>query len=177
MAREIQDLGFDSARLVVDRFVDLFNGFLGQTGTKAGSPGSYLHVLRGLAETSTAVLGGATSQPGATDDLALPDVVPGGRSSKRLWIHNTSSSAAANLRPWTPGMTSHTGESIPPGAVTFIPARVERLDPGESREIIVTAIADQGTSFGAYHGQILVEGLPDVAFSLRLDVVPAPAPS
>jgi hypothetical protein len=106
------------------------------------------------------------------DDLLLPDVAPGGRVSARLWLHNTTASAAINLRPWCPGLANHTGASLPGTTVTCTPQRIDRLDPDASREILVTVAVGEDAAPGAYHGQLLVDGLPDVVFPLRIAVLP-----
>ena len=105
-------------------------------------------------------------------DLRLPDVAPGGRVSAKLWLHNTTGTAAVDLRPWCPGLASHTGVSLPATAVTCAPARIDRLDPDASREILVTVAVGEDAPPGVYHGQLLVEHLPDVVFPLRIRVLP-----
>lgn len=104
-------------------------------------------------------------------ELRLPDVAPGGRASARLWLHNTTASAAADLRPWCPGLAGHTGVLLPANVVTCAPARIDRLDPDASREILVTVALGEDAPPGAYHGQLLVDGLPDVVFPLRVRVL------
>ena len=47
-------------------------------------------------------------------DLRLPDVAPGGRASARLWLHNTTASAAVDLRPWCPGWPATPAGPCPP---------------------------------------------------------------
>jgi hypothetical protein len=113
--------------------------------------------------------------PGAEDsDLVLPDVAPGGRASARLWLHNTTASAAVGLRPWCSGLATHAGIAIPAGSVTCQPERIDRLEPDASRELVVTIAVEEGASPGVYHGQLLVDGLPDVVFPLRVQVRAAP---
>ena len=113
--------------------------------------------------------------PGAKaeqQELRLPDVAPGGRASAKLWLHNTTASEAVGLRPWCPVLASHTGASLPVTAVTCSPTRIDRLGPDQSREILVTVAVGEDASPGAYHGQLLVDGLPDVVFPLRVEVLP-----
>lgn len=208
LAREVQNLGFDSARLVVDRFVEMFDQFSRDTvpddaGRDSPPPGaasqlrmrtnsgegralqseaeraldSYLAVLRRLNEAGLAMLDGARreSPPGGTEALVLPGVSPGGRTSARVWLHNTSASAVVVARPWTSGLTSHDARRIPARSVTFSPSRIERLDPGGSCELLVMARVAVDATLGSYHGLILVEHLPEIAFPLRIDVVPGQA--
>jgi hypothetical protein len=204
LAREVQNLGFDAARLVVDRFVELFDSFSQDTVAEANnghdsSPGtasrvrlrtdgaegralkfeaqraleSYLAVLRRLNEAGLAMLDGTGrgSPPDGTDALILPDVSPGGRVSARVWLHNTSTSAVLVARPWTPGLTCHNGKRIAAGSVTFSPSRIGRLDPGESCELLVMASVAGDATLGSYHGLILVEHLPEIAFPLTIQVL------
>ena len=107
-------------------------------------------------------------------DLRLPDVAPGGRVSARLWLHNTTAAPAANLRPWCPGLSSPGGASLPTNTVTCGPERIERLEPDASVEVLVTAAVEDAAAPGLYHGQLLVDGLPDVTFPLRLVVLAPP---
>ena len=62
--------------------------------------------------------------------------------------------------------------SLPATAVTCAPGRIDRLDPDASREILVTVAVGEDARPGAYHGQLLVDGLPDVVFPLRVRVLP-----
>lgn len=105
-------------------------------------------------------------------ELRLPDVARGGRVSAQLWLHNTTASPAVNLRPWCPGLANHNGASLPTDAVTCAPQRIDRLDPDASCEILVTVAIGEDAAPGTYHGQLLVDGLPDVVFPLRIEVSP-----
>jgi hypothetical protein len=135
---------------------------------------SYLAVLRRLNDASLAMLDGTIreSRPEGAEALTLPEVSPGGRTSARVWLHNTSTSAVLAARPWTPGLTSHHGRRIPAASVTFSPSRIERLDPGESCELLVMARVAEDATLGSYHGLILVEHVPEIAFPLKIEVVP-----
>jgi hypothetical protein len=207
LAQEVQNLGFEAARTIVERFVEVFAQFAtanGGAGTppRAGSGGgsgssvwgsdpsvrSLQSDMQRTAEAYAAILGqfneiglrcldatrwweARTAEHG---DLRLPDVAPGGRVSAKLWLHNTTAAAAADLRPWCPGLASHTRVSLPATAVTCAPERIDRLDPGASREVLVTVAVGEDAPPGAYHGQLLVEHLPDVVFPLRIRVLPKP---
>ena len=208
LAREVQNLGFDAARTVVDRFTAIFDQFAttmsdrGRDGSDASAteppvrlgadPGghrrlrsdmqravdSYLSVLGQLNDVALRYLDTTRSDTGPggdTDGLDLPDVAPGGRSSAMLWIHNTTSAMVFDLRPWIPSLVDHAGRSLPSGAVTLVPARVDRLDAESSRQIVVTVDIDPEALPGTYHGQILVERLPDVVFPLTVHVRPPAA--
>ena len=91
-----------------------------------------------------------------------------------MWLHNTTASPAVDLRPWCPGLASHTGASLPASAVTCAPDRIARLGPDESSEVLVTVAVGEDAAPGAYHGQLLVDGLPDAVFPLHARVLPAP---
>jgi len=219
LVQEVQNLGFDAARTIVERFVEVFaqfaavNGGVGAQrrsggggggggggGSSAGGPwfgywGSeesvralqsnmrlateaYVAILGQLNEASLRFLDATRwwAPPGPETDqgeLRLPDVAPGGRASAKLWLHNTTASGAVGLRPWCPVLASHTGASLPVTAVTCSPTRIDRRAPDQSREILVTVAVGEDASPGAYHGQILVDGLPDVVYPLRVRVVPA----
>ena len=74
-----------------------------------------------------------------------------------------------------PGLASHTGGSLSATAVTCAPEKIDRLEPDVSRQILVTVAVGEDAPPGTYHGQLLVDGLPDVVFPLRVRVVPASA--
>ncbi|TMK53057.1 MAG: polyprenyl synthetase family protein, partial [Actinobacteria bacterium] len=139
-----------------------------------------LRVLGSLDELTAPLLARGLSRvsrsEGASDILTLPDAGPGGRSSARLWLHNTTATRMRGLRPWTPGLFSDTGRTLPASAIEFAPLSIQRLDAGQSQEILVAADVPAGSHLGVYHGQILVENLPDVAFLLSLKVVTRHAP-
>jgi hypothetical protein len=210
LAKDVQDLGFATARTIVERFVDMFAQFAGSpadgagagastgdAGTKppfwlGGSDGSmrklqsdmvaatdtYLSLMGQFSEASLRLFDTTRWwQPSSAkhDDLLLPQVAPGGRSSARLWLHNTTESTASGLRPWCPGLATHSGAALPATAVTCQPERLERLESGASREVLVTVAVPDDAAPGTYHGQLLVDGLPDVVFPLRVRVQPATA--
>ena len=84
--------------------------------------------------------------------------------------HDTS--AVAKVRPWTRRLVSHAGARLPVGGGDLYPEADrpagcgwEPGDPGHDRP---RGRADPGP----YHGQILVEGLPDAAFPLTVRVLP-----
>lgn len=239
LVREVQDLGFDAARTIVDRFAALFAQFAagagpagaGSTGTRSPNDGrgpawtyglwgsdqsrqgmqadmqraadSYLAILAQMNEAGLRLLDttrwwqqspppSSSGPSGSTDSTAssespgssgssgsveptvlrLPDVAPGGRVSAHLWLHNTTPSSATGLRPWCPGLTSHSGVALPSSAITCTPARIDRLDAGGSADILVTAAIGEDAPAGTFHGLVLADGLPDVVFPLRVRVQP-----
>ncbi len=213
LVQEVQNLGFDAARTIVERFVEVFAEFAavnggagaprrgnsGDGGSGGGWPwfgswgseesvrqlrsnmqqatDAYVAILTQFNEAGLRMLDATrgcapTDASAQQDELRLPDVAPGGRASAKLWLHNTTASGAVGLRPWCPVLASHTGASLPVSAVTCSPTRIDRLDPGQSREVLVTVAVGEDTSPGAYHGQLLVDGLPDVVFPLRVLVLP-----
>ncbi|HEY6474891.1 MAG TPA: hypothetical protein VIY26_18505 [Acidimicrobiales bacterium] len=215
LAKDVQDLGFATARSIVERFVDLFAQFAGAgppgAGTAAGgesaasgrgadakaapfwlggSDGSmrklqadmvqatdaYLSLMGQFSEASLGLFDTTRWwQPSSAehDDLLLPQVAPGGRASARVWLHNTTASTASGLRPWCPGLATHSGGTLPAAAVTCQPERIDRLESGASSDVLVTVAVPDDAVPGTYHGQLLVEGLPDVVFPLRVRVQPA----
>ncbi|HMC37263.1 MAG TPA: hypothetical protein VKK30_05300, partial [Actinomycetota bacterium] len=76
-----------------------------------------LRVLGSLDEITAPLLArglsGVSRTEGAPDVLILPEAGPGGRSSARLWLHNTTAARIQALRPWTPGLFSDTGRMLP----------------------------------------------------------------
>ena len=200
----VQDLGFDTARTIVERFVEIFAQFATTNGGaesprrngggalpfRSGASDASMRALQSDMQRAADAYAGLLVQlneaglrfldatnwwrPTGTEqgDLRLPDVAPDGRASARLWLHNTTASRAVDLRPWCPGLASHTGASLPATALTCAPDRIGRLGPDESREILVTVAVGADAAPGAYHGQLLVDGLPDVVFPLHVRVLP-----
>jgi hypothetical protein len=204
LAREVQDLGFATARSIVERFVEMCTQFTATNRDEPGPQGdhgerpfwfggsgasmqqmqsdmlraseAYLAVMTQFNEASLRFLdpGRWSSAPSADhEDLVLPQVAPGGRASARLWLHNTTAEAASDLRAWCPGLVSHSGATIPSVALTCQPERIDRLEPDASCELVVTVVVAEDTAPGTYHGQLLVDGLPDVVFPIRVQVRPA----
>ena len=244
LVREVQDLGFDAARTIVDRFAALFTQFAagtGPTGARPSGPSptgttptgttptgtrppsdgrdpswssgfwgsdqarqamqadmqraacSYLAILAQMNDAALQLLdatrwwqqppppapsSGSTRSSGPSGSseptgLRLPDVAPGGRVSAHLWLHNTTPSSASGIRPWCPGLTSHSGVALPSSTITCAPVRIDLLDPGASTDILVTAAVADEAPAGTYHGLVLADGLPDVVFPLCLRVRPA----
>lgn len=220
LAKEVQDLGFATARTIVERFVDMFAQFSGANGGGASGGGggassgsgsgatnadgadarppfwfggsetsmrnmqadmqqatdSYLSLMNQFTETSLKFFDTTRWwQPPAEgkDDLLVPRVAAGGRASARLWLHNTTATAASGLRPWCPGLTSAGGATLATTALTCQPERIERLEAGASSEVLVTVAVPDDAAPGTYHGQLLVDGLPDLAFAVRVPVQPS----
>jgi hypothetical protein len=219
---EVQKLGWESAKLVVDQFADLFNRFAGGDGrstngfagppvrrerpvpatpdggavgggAQADGPGgislrpasasvarlqaelerafdSYVDVMRRLNEALAPML---ERLQGSADDghLELPATPAGRRASARLWLHNTTSSTATALRPWTAGLFRHTGESLPGERVSFTPSVVDQLGPGERQSILLIADVPPRLPLGRYHGQVFVEHLPSESMHVSLWVI------
>lgn len=160
LAGRVQEFGFDSARLVIGRFADMFDRF--QSSTSWG--GSVGGLPWGLGPT-------AREASEETDALLLPDVEPGGRCAARMWLHNPTRSSIPNLRFWSHGFVTHDGETLPPSAITFSPSSVARIAAESSLEISASVAIPIGTIPGPYHGQLLVEGLPEEVFRARVNVV------
>ena len=119
------------------------------------------------------------SPPSGTDqgDLRLPDVAPGGRVSAKVWLHNTTASVGG--RP--PAVVSRFGQPLP--ARPWQPPQCRARPNGSivsSRapvvSSLVTVAVGEDVVAGAYHGQLLVDGLADVVFPLRVTVLSATSP-
>jgi hypothetical protein len=160
LSAQVQGLGFDSARLVVARFAEMFERFQAGTGA-AVEAGRFL------------LLDGSGLRHGSADagELVLPDVLPGDECSAPLWLHNPTSSSCQGLRLWSPGLSTHDGHTIDGSAIVFNPAGVARVPADSSLQILVIVAVPSSASPGTYHGQVLVEGLPDVAFAVSFNVV------
>ena len=211
LAKDVQDLGFATARTIVERFVDMFAQFAGggadaagagagtgDAGTKppfwlGGSDGSmrrrssrtwrrpptptspsWASSTRPASASSTPPAGGSP-RSAEHDDLACPEVAPGGRSSARLWLHNTTRVDGVGPAAVVPRVgQSHRGRT--PGDGRDVPARTDRSPGvgGEQRSPRDGRRREDAAP-GPYHGQLLVDGLPDVVFPLRVRVQPATA--
>ena len=93
------------------------------------------------------------------------------------WLHNTTSTAAVGLRPWIPSLVNHAGESLPADAVTFVPAQAWTTStPIRAAPSWWCSTVGDDARPGTYHGQILIEHLPDVVFPLTVHVRPSTDP-
>jgi len=160
LAGQVQEFGFDSARLVVGRFAEMFDRFQSSTA-RSGSAGPLSWVSGPMAQNPS-------DEP---DALLLAHVEPGGRCAARMWMHNPTNSSVSNLRFWSQGFVTHDGKTLPPSAITFNPPNVPSIEPESSLEVTVSVAIPSATLPGTYHGQILVEGLPEEVFPARVNVV------
>lgn len=158
LVAQIQGFGFESARLVVSRFTEMFERFQAEAGS----------VLVGGDLGTLARTRGEDGEPG---ELRLPDVAPGGRCTARLWLHNPTESPSQGLRLWVSRLLAHDGKAIDSSAASFSPATVARIDADSSVEIVVTLNVPTETRSGRYHGQILVEGQPDTSLPISFNVL------
>lgn len=160
LVAQVRDLGFDSARMVVSRFSEMFDRFQTVTGGGVWAGGLRIPPLAAYADAEVDV-----------DRLQLPHASPGGRSISRLWLHNTTSSPRSGLRLWSPGLVAHDGRTINASAMTFRPASVARVEADSSVEVTLTVEVPGDACPGTYHAQVLVEGLPDTAYPITIDVI------
>ena len=165
LAGQVQELGFDSARLVIGRSVEMLERFQ----SSAGSSGSFAD-LPWLWPTPT------RQRAARSDALILPDVGPGGRCSAKMWLHNPTRSRFLSLRLWSQGFVTHDGIALSPSAITFTPAKLATVDPDSSVEITASVAAPDSAVPGTYHAQVLVDGLPEEVFPARVNVVDAGLP-
>ena len=165
LAGQVQEFGFDSARLVIGRFVEMFERFQSRTGS-SGSFGDLPWVL----------LESTRQRSAGADALLLPDVVPGGRCGAAMWLHNPTRSTVRNLRFWSSGLVAHDGRILPPSAFTFRPPGVTAIGPDSSVAITASVAIPVSAVPGTYHAQVLVDGLPEEAFPARVNVVDASLP-
>lgn len=165
LAGDVQEFGFHSARLVIGRFVEMFERFQSST-----SSGGSLGVLPWVWLNST-----PEGSAGA-DALHLPDVGPGGRCSAKMWLHNPTRSKYQNLRFWSQGLVTHDGIAFPPSVITFAPAKLATVAPDSSVEITASVSVPVSAVPGTYHAQVLVDGLPEEVFPARVNVVDAGSP-
>jgi hypothetical protein len=65
---------------------------------------------------------------------------------------------------------SSTGDALPVGAVTLMPARFDLLPAGTSREIRLRVLVPPGQPAACYLGMLLTSAAPGEPMVVRLDV-------
>lgn len=157
---QVQEFGFDSARVVVNRFAEMFERFQSGVGIAGVIPEFLLFGDGGLVDRTA---------DGA--HFTLPDTEPGRRSNRQIWLHNPTAQASPRLRLWAPPLLTHDGHTLDPSAIVFTPSIVTAIEADSSLDILVTVSVPNDARPGKYHGQILVEGLPDTSFPLCIAVL------
>ena len=160
---QVQEFGFDSARLVVNRFAEMFERFQSGVAIAGGIPDFLL-----LGEGGPV---GRITDAGQSTQLTLPDTEPGGRCSRRIWLHNPTPQAGPRLRVWAPALLTHDGHALDRSVIAFAPSRVTAIEAHSSLDILVTVSVPHDARAGKYHGHILVEGLPDTSFPVCVTVL------
>jgi hypothetical protein len=199
MVAEVQRLGLDTAKMVIDRFSELAGQWpsaargdgRGSQGAAAASTreppaqlqadaeravDAYLNVVRRLYDVVAGFTGAPSGTPAGTgpEPVRLPPAAPGGTTSAYVWLHNTTADATTALVPRAVDLVDHHGNRISGGALAFDPAAVAQLDPGASSQLLATLRLPSDAVPGTYHGLVLVEHLPDVALHVVAEVRPAP---
>jgi hypothetical protein len=65
---------------------------------------------------------------------------------------------------------SSTGDALPVGAATLVPARLDLLPAGTSREIRLRVLVPPGQPAACYLGMLLTSAAPGEPMVVRLDV-------
>jgi hypothetical protein len=110
------------------------------------------------------------------DVVVLGPVAPGGRDDAELWLHAPPGRLTGPAELRVTALTAHDGAVVPAEALRFDPpvlrpaATANGADPGPATLLHLTV--PEGTPAGAYHGHVLVTGLPEVALPVRVEVTP-----
>jgi len=180
---EVRRFGLYSAATVVDRYVEIVDRAISRDGLApapagedagAGWPAdpaaqvasAWLRVL----DATSALLRTEAPRETATATLVLPAVGPGQASEVSFWIHNTTSSPAPAVVLHATPLMSSTGDALPVGAVTLMPARFDLLPTGTSREIRLRVLVPPGQPAACYLGMLLTSAAPGEPMVVRLDV-------
>jgi len=88
----------------------------------------------------------------------------------RCTVRNPNDVAATGARPHVPQLVSDRAEVLG-GTLTVTPASLD-LEPLASVVVDVAVDIPDGAAPGRYHGLLLVEGVPDIACPIVIDVAP-----
>lgn len=113
---------------------------------------------------------GEATPAGAEDRLVLPSAQPGTHSEVSLWIHNPTPSPVSQVDLHATALASPTGLTIPAGAVTLSPPRVEVLAASGRQEVRLRVDVPADQPAGHYHGLVLSSAAPSDPLALRLEV-------
>jgi hypothetical protein len=186
----VQDFGRIAAEELADR---LLAGREGRDGSPAGAAASEAEldqlVRRFQAEAIRAgdtwanlidlfaTLVGVLSRlprragPAAGPAPVAPEAVtPGSEATAVFYVHNTSATAVAGVRPHCAPLRSHLGQELAADAVRFDPEVVDPLPPRGSCGIEVRCRVPPDAAPGTYVSVILVSNVPELYLPLQVTV-------
>ena len=185
---DVQRFGLLSAATVVERYIQAVDRAIASapspspTGTPGeGGPGALVDSTARVAEvgiraldTLTALLANAAAHvtetaPGGR--LVLAATRPGSSSEVSLWVHNPTSTAAAGVDLHVTALASSTGRTLPIGAVSLAPARLELIEASSRHEVRVRVRVPADQAPGHYHGLVLSSAAPFEPLALQLEVL------
>lgn len=183
---DVQRFGLLSAATIVERYIATVDralanhpltgpgtfdqqdaGWLVDGATRVADAGT--RVLDAVARLIANGTGEATPA-GAEDRLVLPSAQPGTHSEVSLWIHNPTPSPVSQVDLHATALASPTGLTIPAGAVTLSPPRVEVLAASGRQEVRLRVDVPADQPAGHYHGLVLSSAAPSDPLALRLEV-------
>lgn len=186
---EVQRRGLEAANRVIAQLIDqvdrtprenapTFGADGGvASGTSGAAPGDPVTQWAELTARWFAALAPTTARSAAPVDgsvtvepVTLAPVLPGGVTSGEFWVHNRSGAAVPGIEFHCGDLRSHTGWSVPAGAVRFDPSCVEELPDRSSRGIGVTVDVPRDVPSGTYRGVLLAANLVDLWLPIEVVV-------
>ena len=143
----------------------------------ARSLDAVMDITRKLVESSLDLADAAMRRPAVSSRFADGDgspspvvlqATPGSTTVTSVWLHHQGPpTGPVTLHVLGPSAATTTGDVA---TVSFQPAAIDRLDPGDSVEVRIGIAVPADTAVGTYHGLVLVDGLDELALPLRLEV-------
>lgn len=181
---ELWRFGFDAARTMTERVLDLYQGLpsglafgVSDADTEAELRRLRIDLERAVdlcVDVFERVLSVARrigvrddAQRAGRDDVVI-DAAPGSSGTAVLWIHNTSTDRRPAPVFRCTGLVEFDGAEIPTGAVS-VRCSDAPIDPGTSRRVEVSVDVPRDTRAGSYHG-VLISRRPDTAMAVRVEV-------
>jgi hypothetical protein len=107
---------------------------------------------------------------GADQRVDLPTTVAGSTVVGQLWVRNTSAEAAGGVALVASDLVDGAGHRLAAAALTFDPAVVDSVGPGESLRVALQVAVPPNTADGTYHGVVLATTQPPSVVVLSVPV-------
>jgi hypothetical protein len=176
---EIQRRGFDAARELVDRFIaaigDGHSNGNGETADDRPQSGdaldAWVQLMGRSVEAFAEALRTVASEPDRVHVVVDRQADgPALRGCAPVWVHNTTESELADLRPHCGELRSSSG-TVLACDVAFEPACVERLAAASRQSVLmrITGV-DRAAPGDVYRGIVQIAGLADTVLAVECEV-------
>ena len=97
---------------------------------------------------------------------------PAGRltAAPELWLHNRTARPIGPVRITVDDLCTPTGETLDGDRIRFDPKDLDGIPPRSARGLVVAIVEGRPLEPGSYRGSVRIDGVPDRAVPLRIDV-------